>query len=109
MGTQDRLSRGARLALAVVALIGGVGLNGVFYYVVFADRILLRLALQDPLAWALMIEALIVTGLLAWVFARWQRNRLGWGWFVMLSLLGGLAFSIPLVLLVSDRAESSRG
>src|SRR5262245_38039541 len=109
MTTGERLGRGARAVLTTTALAGVAGLNGVFLYVVFARRDLLERALGDPIAWVLMIEALAVTGLLAWAFARWRRNRLGWGWFVVLSLLGGLAFSIPIVLLMSDGREERRG
>jgi hypothetical protein len=108
METGERLSRGERLALTVLAVIGGVGLNGVFLYVVFARRDLLERALGDPIAWALMVEALLVTGLLAWAFVRLLGSRLAWGWFVVLSLAGGLAFSIPVALLVTDRKAAPR-
>jgi len=103
MTTETRFGSGERAMLAVLAAAGALGLNGVFLYVVFARRDLLELALRDPLAWTLMVEALLVTGLLAWWFARTRRSRLGWGWFVVLSLAGGLAFSIPVVLLLADR------
>jgi len=109
MTTGERLGSAARAVLAIIAIAGVAGLNGVFLYVVFARRDLLERALGDPIAWVLMIEALVVTGVLAWVLARWRRNRLGPGWFVLLSLLGGLAFSIPIVLLMSDGREERRG
>jgi hypothetical protein len=102
VSTVEPLGRGERAALARVAIPGGAGLNGVFLYAVFARRDLLVRALGDPLAWALLLEPLVVTVVLAWRFARWRRNRLGWGWFVALSRLGGLALAIPVVLLVSD-------
>ena len=108
MTTGERFGSGARAVLVITAIAGVAGLNGVFLYVVFARRDLLERALGDPIAWVLMVEALIVTGVLAWLLARWRRNRLGAGWFVVLSLLGGLAFSIPVVLLASDRREESR-
>ena len=109
MTTDERLGNGTRALLAITAIAGVAGLNGVFLYVVFARRELLGRALGDPIAWGLMIVALVVTGLLAWAFTRWRRNRLGWGWFVVLSLLGGLAFSIPVVLLVSERGGEAGG
>ena len=89
---------GERAALIVIAAIGGLVLNGVFLYVV-ANATLRERALGDPLAWALMIEALVVTGLLAWAFARRAIGRIGAGWFWLLSLLGGLAFSVPIAFL----------
>src|SRR5574339_1012255 len=93
MGASDPLGWRERFVLVVIAAVGGLGLNGVFLYVVFVRRDLLDLALGDPVAWALMVEALMVTGLLAWVFARRAIGRLGALWFVVLSLAGGLAFS----------------
>jgi hypothetical protein len=108
MDSETRLSRGERLALVALAIVGGAGLNGVFLYVVFARPDLLERALGDPIAWALMIEALLVTGLLAWTFVRLRGSRLAWGWFVVLSLAGGLAFGIPVALLVGDRRTAPR-
>ena len=98
MSTVVVRSPGERAALIVIAAIGALGLNGVFLYVV-ANAALRERALGDPLAWALMIEALIVTGLLAWAFARRAIGRIGAGWFWVLSLLGGLAFSVPIAFL----------
>ncbi len=108
MDTARPLPPGARGTLDAIAVLGGAGLNGVFLYVVFARRDLLDRALQDPIAWALMVEALLVTGLLAWLLARTGVSRLAWGWFVLLSLAGGLAFSIPVALLVTDRRAAPR-
>ena len=39
------------------------------------------------------MEALVLVVLLAWLFRKWGVTRLGWGWFVLLSLLGSLAFA----------------
>jgi len=92
-----------RVLLTAIAIAGGVGLNGVFLCVVLWRRDLLRLALSDPIAWVLMIEALIVTGILAWLFARRGVSRIGTLWFWVLSLAGGLALSIPVALLNPPR------
>ena len=105
MRASDSWSWHERFVLVVVAAIGGLGLNGVFLYVVFLRRELLERALGDPIAWALMVEALVVTGLLAWVFTRRAIGGLGALWFVVLSLAGGLAFSIPVALLRERRGR----
>ena len=96
-----------QFGLISIATAGGLGLNGVFLYVIFVRRDLLERALGDPLAWALMIEALLVTGVLAWLFARRAVGRLGPVWFVVFSLAFGLAFSIPVALL-SETFERPR-
>jgi len=107
MQAHSGLSAREQFVLIGIATAGGLGLNGVFLYVVFLRRDLLDRALSDPIAWALMIEALVVTGLLAWLFARRRVSRLEPVWFWVLSLAGGLAFSIPVALLVG-RGEARR-
>lgn len=92
-----------RTMLLVVAILGAVGLNGVFLYVLLARPELWQAALADPIAWVLMIEALLVTGVFGWWLARKRRQRPGGLWFIVLSLLGGLAFSLPFVILAADR------
>ena len=48
-----------------------------------------------------------VNGVFAHLFDRWGVSRLGWGWFVSLSLLGSRAFAIPIVLLFPRRGEGN--
>jgi len=103
MLVSTRLSPREQFTLIGIATAGGLGLNGVFLYVVFLRNDLLQHALSDPIAWALMIEALLVAGMLAWLFARRAVSRIGPVWFFVLSLAGGLAFSIPVALLVEPR------
>ena len=62
--------------------------------------------LTDPPAAAFIVEALALVGVLAYLFERRGVSRLGWGWFVVLSLLGSLAFVIPVVLLFPRRVEN---
>lgn len=97
-------SRREQVVLIGIATAGGLGLNGVFLYVVCLRHDLLDRALSDPIAWALMIEALLVTGVLAWLFARRGIGGLTPVWFWLLSLAGGLGFSLP-VMLLSERRE----
>jgi hypothetical protein len=103
MDPMVHLSRVERTALVVVAVIGAAGLNGVFLYVLLARPDLMRHAMKDPLAWTLMAEALLVTAVLGWWLARRRRRRPGGLWFIALSLLGGLGFSVPIMLLANDR------
>jgi len=101
MPEPDVLSARERLALAATATCGGLLLNGWFLYALLARPDLRALALRDPVAWALLGDALLVTGVLAWALTRWGVHRLGPRWFWALSLAGGLGFSVPFVLLVS--------
>ena len=88
-----------RLWLFVLGVFGFGAVNGAFFYVLLFERQALTAALSNPLALAFMIEAMALVGVFAYLFERWGVSRLGWGWFVFLSLLGSMAFAIPVVLL----------
>ena len=57
--------------------------------------------LRNPVSIALWVEAVVVMFLLAAFIARWPIGRWGWKSFIALSLLGGLAFSVPAVVLLN--------
>lgn len=88
-----------RFWLRVLAVVALVGVNGAFVYGAVIRPELLRAALANPVALAFMAEALILVGVLAYLFRKWGVSRIGWGWFVLLSFLGSLAFAVPVALL----------
>jgi len=92
-----------RRILMVVAAVGLIALNGVFIYGVLFHAELITDAISNPIACAFVIEALVLTVVLAYLLGKWGVSRVHWGWFVVLSLAGGLAFALPVVLLVSER------
>jgi hypothetical protein len=98
-------SRTERAVLITVAAVTGVGLNGAFLYGMFRVPGSLRDALSNPISLAFIAEALLMTCVLAWLLGRWGVSRRPWGWFVALSLLGGMAFALPVVLLWGPREE----
>jgi hypothetical protein len=100
-------SRVERVWLTGLAIFGFVALNGAFAYGILFEPQAMTVALSNPIAAAFIVEALILVALLAYLFDRWGVSRLHWSWFVLLSLLGGLAFSIPVALLVSDRGRKA--
>jgi len=92
-----------RGALWFLAIVGGIGLNGAFVYGMLARPGALEAALANPIALAFLIEAFLMMGALAYLLPRWgvtTRSRLA---FVALSLLGGVAFALPVVLLWKRR------
>jgi hypothetical protein len=95
-----------RFWLGLLAFVSIAGLNGVFVWALLARPDLLQAAMQNPVAAVFIVEALVMTGVLAYFLNRWQVSRLHWAWFVGLSLLGGLAFALPVVLLWSDRRQA---
>lgn len=87
-----------RFWLWCLSVFGFFALNSAFLYGVFQPGAV-RSALTNPIAAAFIIEALVVMGVLAYLLTKWQVGRLHWRWFVFLSLLGGMAFALPIVLL----------
>ncbi|MEO8502590.1 MAG: hypothetical protein ABI609_01725 [Acidobacteriota bacterium] len=92
-------SAGERFALWLLAAAGLVGLNGAFIYGLMASPGSLRAALTNPVAVAFILEALVLVVVLAYLLGKWGLLRIGWVWFVLLSLIGGLAFALPVALL----------
>jgi hypothetical protein len=97
-----------RFGLLMLAVAAFAGLNGVFLYALFGRPWMIEAALTNPLALAFIAEALVLVGVLAWLLGRWGVSRLHWGWFVVLSLVGGLAFALPVVLLASRPGSQER-
>jgi hypothetical protein len=96
-----------RFWLAVLGVFGFVAVNGAFVYGLLVQPDAMTAALTNPLAAAFIAEALVLVGVFAYLFERWGVSRLGWGWFVFLSLLGSMAFAIPIVLLF-PRSDAGR-
>ena len=67
----------------------------------------LREALANPISQAFMIEAGLLMGLFAWLIAR-QGPRPGWPGFVLLSLVGSLACSVPAYLVWAGRRGQAK-
>ena len=89
--------------MLTLAVLGFIGPNGIFVYAAIADLPLLRAAASDPIALALMIEAFLLTALFAWIILRAGNIRPGWAMFVVLSIVGSLACSVPGFLYLASR------
>jgi len=92
-------SQRERFWLWTLAIVGAVGLNGAFAYGLFARPGALGSAMTNPVAAAFIVEALVLMGVLAYLLGKWGLSRVHWAWFVVLSLVGGLAFALPVALL----------
>ena len=88
-----------RVVLWTIALAGFAALNGVFLYGTFAEPAMLDAAMANPLSIVFVVEALVLTGLLAYLLQKWRVTRMSWGWFVVLALAGSLAFALPVAIL----------
>lgn len=96
-------TRRERIWLVALAAFGFLAVNGAFAYGMLFQPDAMAEALANPLAAAFIVEALVLTGVFAYLFERWGVSRLGWKWFVGLSLLGSMAFALPIVLLFPRR------
>jgi hypothetical protein len=103
MSDRQVYSRRERAALWSIAVAAVVVLNGVFLYGALVQPAMLEQAMTNPLAAVFLIEALVLTGLLAYLFAKWQVTRLPAVWFVVLALAGSLAFAVPFAILWNRR------
>lgn len=83
------------LGLATFALLVP---NGVFLWCAFFRRDMLFAALSNPVLLVFILEAFALMFLFAWLIARAGIARPGWKGFVLLSLIGGLLFTVPLVI-----------
>jgi len=101
--TQTNYSPAERSWLVALAVIGFVGVNGAFLYGLFAQPGTLRAALTNPISLAFLIEALLILAALAYLLGKWGVSRLSWRWFLFLSLLGSIAFALPIVILWRGR------
>jgi hypothetical protein len=92
------LTKNEANGLVALAGFGFVVPNGVFLYYFVKDPGLLRAAIANPLALTFMLEAVFLLALLAWLVARAGLRRPSAPVFVVLSLIGSLAFSVPATL-----------
>ena len=92
-----------RWILLAVALFGLIVPNNMFLYA----------SLHDPnggvahnlLASSFMLDAFLALGSLSYFFAVRPLGPVKWYWFTLLSLLGGMAFSLPLYWWLNSRRD----
>ncbi len=91
------------MILLIIALFGLVVPNGFFLYWLLYEYDGLANVAQNKLALAFIMDAFLAMGLLAYAFARKPLGRVKWYWFIVLSILGGLGFSLPLYWWLNNR------
>lgn len=97
-----------RFLLLSLAAVGLVGVNGAFLYGVIIEPEALSAAMRNPVSLAFQVEAFLLLGALTYLLRKWGVIRISWVWFIILALLGSLAFALPVALLWrrGGRAES---
>lgn len=84
------------MGLLLLAFVGLTVPNGIFLYWLFTEYQGLGSVLQNHLAMSFILDAVLALALLCVYFARRPIGSVAWQWFLVLSLVGGLAFSLPL-------------
>jgi len=107
MANEHAYGQRERFWLWCLSVFGFSTVNGAFIYGLFYRPDTLAEALANPVALAFIVEAFVLMGALAYLLARWRVARLHWGWFVGLSLLGSMAFALPIVLLWSRNERAN--
>ena len=92
--------------LLAIALFGLLVPNGLFLYWLFAEFDSVAAVLANHLALGFLLDALLATGLLCFLFAARPPGPIPWRWFLLLALLGGLGFAIPFYLWLNFRRAS---
>ena len=95
-----------RFWLWFLSAFGFFAVNTAFMYGVLFQPDAMVSALTNPIALAFIVEALVLMGVFAYLLTKWQVIKLHWGWFVFMSLLGSMAFALPIVLLWPRRVQA---
>lgn len=96
-----------RPVLYLLAAIGAFGLNGVFLFYALIHPDVMMAALGNPVSLVFILEAFLMMGLLAWMIGKAGLTAPGWRLFVVLSIVGSLAFSVPAFLLLHLRKRQT--
>ena len=91
------------MVLLLAALFGLLVPNALFLSWLFTEYRGLGPILADKLALSFILDAILALVLLAVYFRRRPIGRVGWPWFVLLSLAGGLGFSLPFYYWLNTR------
>lgn len=92
-----------RFILLSVAAFGLIVPNGMFFYYLFVQFSSVSEILNDLLALGFIIDAFMAMGLISWWFAKNPIGQYSWKVFVVLSLIGGLGFSLPFFWYLNKR------
>jgi hypothetical protein len=91
--------------LVLIALFGLLVPNGLFVVWLTREYQGLGPVLADKLALGFILDALMALALLSAYFARRPIGAVRWYWFTLLSLIGGLGFSLPFYYWLNLRRE----
>lgn len=92
-----------KLPLLILSILGFVFINIPFLYIAVNEREVYLEAMNNSLALVFMAEAIVLMILGALLICRLGIQKPGWIWFILLSIIGSLAFSVPFFLYLHSR------
>ena len=93
--------------LLLIALFGLIVPNGIFIYWLFTEDNSVAEVVNNKLAVAFIIDAFMAMFMLAYRFAVKPIGRIKWYWFIILSIVGGLGFSLPFYWWLNQKPDQS--
>jgi len=94
-----------RPLLLAAAILGFLLINCPFLYYAFIATDVYAEGMKNGLALVFISEALVLLVFFAVIIAKMGWKRPGWVFFVVMSILGSLAFSIPFQLYLMSRVK----
>jgi hypothetical protein len=94
-----------RPILLVLAIFGMLGVNGTFLYYSIMDKATYDAAMSNGLALVFIAEAFLLMFFFAFIIAKMGWKKPGWVFFIAMSIIGSMAFSIPLQLYLWSKPE----
>ena len=91
------------MLLLATALFGLLVPNGLFLYWLVYEFNGMGPVFQNHLALGFILDVFLALIILSVYFARHPIGRVRWQWFVVLSLVGGFGFSLPLYYWLNRR------
>lgn len=83
------------MILLIIAIFGLLVPNGIFIYWMLTEFHSFSQFYTDKLAIGFILDCVLAMFLLAYWFAVNPIGKIKWYWFIVLSLIGGLGFSLP--------------
>lgn len=96
-----------KTAFLIISIFGFTLINLPFLYYAFIDREVYFQAMNNGMALLFMTEAFLLMFFLAFLIAKMKIKKPGWLFFIIMSILGSLAFSIPFQLYLIARKHES--
>ncbi len=89
----------------VASILGFLLINLPFLYYFSFEKSIYDTAMANPVALVFIAEAFLLMFLFAFLIAKLGWKRPGWVLFIVFSILGSMAFSIPFMLYLHLRKE----